>query len=158
MKQQIRKNIFETNSSSVHSIVIKYDGHYVCKLKRDKNNSFAVVGQCHDYSDYGRKTPVMLTTQQEKFDYVISLLCYANEYSASYESIKESWQYSTLLEALKMVDKQIDDIIILDENKVGFDHQTAPYSYNDTVVNFYNEYDIIDFIFNDNIQLKCCFD
>lgn len=158
MVKKTRKNVFETNSSSVHSIVVKYDGKYVCNLERDKRNPFAVVGHCHDYSDYGRSEDMLLTTQQEKFDYVVSLMICANEYSNSYDNIKESWHFKTLLDALQMVDSQIDDVVILDSDNASFDHQTAPYSYNETVVNFYNEYDIMEFIFNDNIQLKCSFD
>lgn len=158
MKTKIRKNVFETNSSSVHSIVVKYDGKYECNLERDKNNPFAVVGRCHDYSNYGTHDAVMLTTQQEKFDYVVSLMTCANEYLDSYDDIKDSLHFGTLLEALQMVDSQIDDVIILDSEKASFDHQTAPYGYNETVINLYNEYDIMEFIFNDNIQLKCSFD
>lgn len=156
MKSKKRLSVFETNSSSVHTVVVKYNGQYKMELERDDRNPAAVVGHCMDYSKVGHDDDYIISTQQEKFNYLVSWVVCSAEYS--YDSLYESWGYKSLLYALQLVDKDIDDIIVKDADKAGFDHQTAPYSYNDCVVNMYDEHAICDFIFNDNITLRCNFD
>lgn len=160
MKTKRRESVFETNSSSVHTVVVKYNGQYKMELERDDRNPSAVVGHCMDYSKVGHNDDYIISTQQEKFNYLVSWVVCSAEYSAEYgyDTLKESWGYKSLLYALQLVDKDIDDIIVKDADNAGFDHQTAPYSYNDCVVNMYDEHAICDFIFNDNITLRCNFD
>lgn len=156
MKRQIRSGLFETNSSSVHTIVVKHKGDYKMKLKRSRKAPQVVIGYCRDYSDYGREEPYIMSKQQEKFEYVLSLIIY--KYQWSYGEAEESWEFGVLLEALKSVDNTVVDIMVKDRHKAGFDHQTAPDGYSYGVVNLYNERDIRKFIFNDNIMLELGFD
>ncbi len=156
MKTKRRESVFETNSSSVHTIVVKYNGMYKLELERDDRNPFAVVGHCMDYSVVGHDEDYIISTQQDKFNYLVSWVVCSAKYG--YDPLEESWGYKSLLYALQLVDPNIDTIIMKDEDKAGFDHQTAPYSYNDCVINMYDEHAICNFIFNDNITLKCNFD
>ena len=154
MKSKKRQSVFETNSSSVHTVVVKYSGQYKMELERDDRNPFAVVARCMDYSEVGHDEDYIISAQQDKFNYLVSwVVCASNHY----DELRDSWYYKSLLYALQLVDPQIDDIVIRDEHKAGFDHQTSPYC-GDCVVNMYDEHAICDFIFNDNITLKCNFD
>lgn len=156
MKTKIRKEVFETNSSSVHSIVVKYNGEYDIRLERDQQNLCAVVAHCRDYSDVGHDEPYVISTQQEKFNYLMTWIVCKCEYS--HERPCEYWLYNDILDVLKKVDPGINSIIILDEDKAAFDHQTAPYDSSDCVIDIYKENEIMNFIFNDNITLECYFD
>lgn len=156
MKRQIRRSVFETNSSSVHSIVVKYNGEYDVILERDQQNLCAVVAHCRDYSGVGHDEPYVISTQQEKFNYLITWIVCRCKYS--YERLCEYWLYNDILNVLKRVDPEINTIIILDEDKAAFDHQTAPYDSSDFVIDIYKENEIMNFIFNDNITLECYFD
>lgn len=156
MKTNIRNNVFETNSSSVHSIVVKYNGEYDIRLERDPQNLCAVIAHCQDYSDVGHDEPYVISTQQEKFNYFMTWIVCKCKYS--YERPCEYWLYNDILNVLKKVDPRINNIIILDKDKAAFDHQTAPYNCYDCVVDIYKETDIMNFIFNDNITLECYFD
>lgn len=156
MNIKIRKEVFETNSSSVHSIVVKYNGEYDVRLEREQQNPCAVVAHCRDYSDVGRDEPYVISTQQEKFNYLMTWIVCKCEYS--YERPCEYWLYNDILNVLKKVDPGINTIIILDEDKAAFDHQTAPYDSSDCVIDIYKENEIMNFIFNDNITLECYFD
>jgi len=156
MKTKIRKEVFETNSSSVHSIVVKYDGEYDVRLERDQQNLCAVVAHCQDYSDVGRDKPYIISSQQEKFNYLMTWIVCRCRYSCEHPF--EYWLYDDILNVLKKVDPGINTIIILDEDKAEFDHQTAPYGASDCVIDIYKENEIMNFIFNDNITLECYFD
>ena len=153
MKLNLRKNIFETNSSSVHAIVINHEGQYIPKLIM---NGDTVIAYCHDYSDYGRGESKFLKTQQEKLDYLVSWVAAKNQYHY-YEDIEDMWEYSVLLNAIRVVMPEIKSIKIHDTGKAAFDHQNSPID-SDCVVNFYKEDDVVSFIFNDSIMLECYFD
>ena len=150
-----RNSVFETNSSSVHTLVVKKPKEYAFELETE--GEYCVVAHCHDYSEVGHNEPCILSTQQEKFDYMASWFAckhfYCWTYFYDYETL-----YNTLLEAVQIVNPQICMIKVLDEEKAMFDHETAPYNTNDCVVDEYDKNDICDFIFNDNKQLKCYFD
>lgn len=157
MKHVVRNQVFETNSSSVHSIVVKETNDYKIELERSQTNPYAVVACCMDYSDVGHDETYVIATQQDKFNYLMSWLACKYEYTY-YDDLKSSWEYSYVLNALRSVDNKIDDIIVIDSNKAKFDHQTAPYNSSDCVVDLYSERAIKDFIFNDSIMLECYFD
>ena len=158
MKRQIRKNAFETNSSSIHSIVIKYNGQYRFELCCDDKDKFTVVAKCHDYSNAGKgDDEYIISTQQQKLEYLISWLVCRNQYEYG-EDLYDNSLYNSILVAIQKVNPQIQSIRNMDSDKAEFNHQTAPYSYSDCVVNVYNEDDICNFIFNDNIELHCWFD
>lgn len=126
------------------------------KLKRSKKDPFAVIGRCRDYSDYGKDGNYVLTTQQEKFEYVLSMIAYKSRWDGY--NIEESREFSNLLRAIISIENTIDMIIVKDKGNANFDHNTAPDSYSDGVVDLYNENCIRDFIFNDNITLNMSFD
>ncbi len=78
MKRKIRAGTFETNSSSMHSLVVenfseKFSPHNIeaSSLKKDKNGNIHV--RLGEYG-WGKK---MLDTQQKKLNYLVtSIVCY----------------------------------------------------------------------------------
>ena len=156
--RKTRRHVFETNSSSVHSVVVKYNREFKANLRRDDKNPNIVIAKCHDYSNAGNgEDEYVISTQQEKLEYLISWLACKNRYEYG-GGIYDDWVYASILEALRKVDPDITSVRITDEDVADFDHQTAPYSCNECAVNLYNDYDICNFIFNDNIELHCYFD
>ena len=158
MRTKTRQHVFETNSSSVHSIVVKYDGQYRFELCCDDKDNTTVVAKCHDYSNAGKgDDEYIISTQQQKLEYLISWLACKNKYGCM-EDIYDDWIYGSILNAVQQVNPDVKRIRVVDGDKADFDHQTAPYSYGDCVVDLYNDHSICDFIFNDNIELHCWFD
>ena len=154
--KKTRHQVFETNSSSVHTLVIKASDSYKVELERVQENPNIVVGHCMDYSKVGHTEPYLITTQQEKFNYIVTWLVVRSQYT--YEPLEESWIYANVLAALNKVDPAIEAIKPMEEDLADFDHQTAPHSESDSVIDMWDEDAICEFIFNDNITLKCTFD
>lgn len=79
MKRQIRQGVFETNSSSMHSLVVKkIDEYYTEEEIRhsvwlDNNNVWSIWRQ--ESLDFGRFPFKFLTTFGEKVKYAIVSLC-----------------------------------------------------------------------------------
>lgn len=75
MKRQIRRNVFETNSSSMHSLVIKKDSEYVTydeamqDMWLDKDGLMKIYG---DSIYYGRSPFQILLSMIEKATYVLA--------------------------------------------------------------------------------------
>ena len=156
MKRKKRLSVFETNSSSVHTVVVKYDGQFVMELERDAQRPHAVVGHCSDYSEVGHDADYIISTQQGKFDYLVSWIACKRNYGYDY-GFEDMWEYKSLLYALQLVDPGICEIVVKDSENAEFDHQTSPCN-RDCIVDFYDEHAICNFIFNDNITVRCNFD
>ena len=157
--KKTRYRVFETNSSSVHTVTVRHDEPYEFRLRRDDSNPGVVLAKCHDYSDKGRSHDYVLSSKQEKLEYLMSWLACKHEYDCdSYSGIYDDWVYKDILAVVQEVEPGIHEIKILGTDKARFDHQTAPYSYNDCCVNLYRSDDIKNFIFNDHVELVCSFD
>lgn len=149
MKQQIRSGVFETNSSSVHTIVIRHKRNFNFNLNCHNN---IVIAECHDYSTVGSERPYTINSQQEKLEYLISWIV------ASYETdAKDSWEVDHILSAIRLVNPNVNGIHIQKEELAQFDHQMHP-RWNSCVIDLYNVNAIHNFIFNDEITLDCYFD
>lgn len=147
----IRTGVYETNSSSVHSISISKCGMEPNKmpLKRRKkeDGTFGkyIIGKLgsfgkekHDYS-----------SQEEKLSYLLTI-CYLTDGREDLETMMESWAFENLN---KMIQKYCDcDGIIVDpktEAEAAIDHQTR-YDYY-SLSDFSLDYE--EFIFNSYISL-----
>lgn len=79
MKRQVRNSVFETNSSSMHSLVIKKsDGYYTEDELRedlylDRNNAWEIWSD--EYIRFGRAPFGCLGTFESKVRYAIASLC-----------------------------------------------------------------------------------
>lgn len=166
MKSKIREGIFETNSSSVHSLVFlnqKLSKPNLRELRIDKNGiikiPFGYFGK--DYRIY--------SSQKEKLSYILTFLwCYLdndfeNNYKSSYwQDIKEkiinyintSCPNKHCVDIVPVYPKKKIKNTDSYYNWIGFDHQTYPSHLEDCVVNLYNPQQVLEFIFNKNIGLE----
>lgn len=155
MKKSIKKSLFETNSSSVHTLVISSDGMEESHLPVRKDGYIHVPLRY-----YGREGGVY-TEQMEKLSYICTrAVCGGNGYSWDFDSAVDD------IYVLEMISDAIEDYtghkikVYVDENTeesdyyydepYGFDHQTYP-EYSDDMNGFCNVYDpesIQSFVFN----------
>lgn len=90
MKRQIRRNVFETNSSSMHSLVIKKESAYFTDEEArdgiyvDENGIFDL---CFEDMYFGRSPFQVLYTLLDKAKYVLASMCMYKD-DAVYKEVK----------------------------------------------------------------------
>lgn len=155
---KIRKSVFETNSSSVHSLTF-VPTHEDSEFFVDANGDITLV-----LNQYWGKHHRDYFSQEDKLKYIASwLYCYLGE---DYEKFVEEYDWINIEEAvIKYVNahpnrKQIGitakNIRVVITDKCGFDHQTYPdwCSNCACVVDTWNPDAVINFVFNHNIGLR----
>lgn len=78
MKRQIRRGVFETNSSSMHSLVVKKKSEYFTEDEVRKQIYIGNDGMLHPYHDdlyYGRSPFQVLTSIKDKAFYALASMC-----------------------------------------------------------------------------------
>ena len=155
MKRTIRSNVFETNSSSIHSLVISIDGLEPSNLKiNSETNHIDVTTQ------YFGKEYNLYNKQEDKLSYLITYI--VTQLQDQYDdweilgTLKDNYHFITIEEIIKDYCK-CDGINVIIGEESGFDHQTDP-SNADCVVDLYDDDQIKNFIFNKYITLKTCWD
>lgn len=143
LKRQIRNSVFETNSSSVHSLVYSKDGLEPSKFKKYKDGMIRV-----DFGQFGKEY-VLYDSQYDKLSYLITLLYYEHN---DLESIYESYDFEMIQNAVCEYTGE-KGIKILNKKEPYIDHQSVPY-YDIDIINIYDKDQIVNFIFNKNIILK----
>ena len=145
MNRKIRKYVFETNSSSVHTLSVSKDGIEPSKFILDEE------GYLHtDFGTFGKNYDIF-DSQYDKLSYLITL-CY---YCAGFDidNIKDSYQFKHIEDAIKKHTGCLGIIIDgLEEPEI--DHQSQPAYGNIEIINIYDEDEIINFVFNKYISLK----
>ena len=131
MTKKIRSGVFETNSSSVHSLVFSKEGLEPSVLPVDKNDKIIT-----DFGEFGREYCIY-NTQAEKLSYLITCLNY------DFQTLEKYVCEYTGAAGIK----------ILGETDPYIDHQSIP-EYDIDIVNMYDKDSVINFIFNKNIALK----
>lgn len=142
--RQCRNNVFETNSSSVHTISISKDGLEPSKLYVNENDEITVKLGLFDCNGE-------LTTQDEKLSYLMTCMHYI------YPNISDKNSHVYLYEQVKEVICEYanaEDIMLTNIDNAYIDHQSVPYDTDDLIINIYDEESIIDFIFNKYITVK----
>lgn len=145
MNKKIRNYVFETNSSSVHTLSVSRQGIEPSKFVLDEE------GYLHtDFGTFGKNYDIF-DSQYDKLSYLITL-CY---YCAGFEieSIRESYQFKYIEDAMKKHTGCLG-IIIDGLKEPEIDHQSQPYDGNIDIINIYDEDEIINFVFNKYISLK----
>ena len=144
MKNNIRKEAFESNSSSVHTLVISEEGREPSKFILDKEGYLHV-----DYGQFGKHYNYY-TEQYDKLSYLITLChCCANVYGDT----RDTSQFEAIEEAIINYTGCVGIIIDgLEEPEI--DHQSAPWDGDITFINVYDEDSVIDFVFNKYVALK----
>jgi len=144
MKKQIRKNVFETNSSSVHSLVISNGGREPSEFKLNKNGEIEV-----DFGQFGKDLHYY-TSQYDKLSYLITCLYYLSGWEV--EDIYDRWEFKEIQDAVCKY-TGAKGIKIIGKEEPEIDHQSQPYD-GIEIINTYDEDAVINFIFNKYVSLK----
>lgn len=147
MKRQIRKNVFETNSSSVHSLAISRDGLEPSRLLKDKDNKIVT-----DFGSFG-KDLCLYGSQEEKLSYLMTCLAYMSNDFGNIEGIYNNYKFESIENAICEY-AGADGIKILGYVDPEIDHQSIPDDSSDMIINIWDEDEIVNFIFNKHISLK----
>ena len=145
----VRKGVFETNSSSVHTITIDSSGLEKSKLPLGKDHKVITY-----FGKFGRDHCVY-QEQSQKLSYLISQLYYCCRIDAIEESyaIEDSYAFQIIEEALIEYIPGCEGLRIIGVPEPEIDHQSVWKSESRGPVNLYNKESIINFIFNKYVSL-----
>jgi len=163
MKRVIRNNTFETNSSSVHTLVYLNQKLSKSKLKINANGIIEIPLK------YFGKNFKEYSSQEDKLSYVMTAFwCYFGEDISMFEG--DEWKTSywedvkdALIEYInknKTSKRECVDIVpylLYDpdyDHDAGFDHQTYPTDLSDCIVDLYRPHAVVEFVFNKDIVLQ----
>jgi len=160
MKTNIRNSIFETNSSSVHSLVLLNQELSEPNFEELQINKDGVIKIPLGY--FGREHKIY-SSQKEKFSYILTFLwCYFGEDIEWFVDKDHNYYWQDIKdEIIFYINKFSPDILCTDiipvypkKGLVGFDHQTYPNYLDDCLIDLYYPKKVVEFIFNKNIALE----
>lgn len=142
--KKIRKKVFESNSSSCHSLQISTKGLQPSQFKLDEKDyihcDYGQFGDCRIYS-----------TQYDKLSYLLTHAFYNTSFlDYRSEEIYEKIDFKLIEDAVKSYIPNCKGIKIDMECEPELNHQL----YEEEIVNIWNEKEVTNFIFNDFIELK----
>ena len=147
MKCIIRSNTFETNSSSTHSLVYSKSGLRPSELRTNIHGEIEIR-----LGEFGKEY-TMHNDQYTKLQYLMTLAWYLC--SGTLESFYDNWNYYTINKIVcKYADATKIKIVGDPEEDAYIDHQSQPYYGDIEIVNVYDEDELINYIFNEDIYLK----
>lgn len=143
--KQIRKHIFESNSSSVHTLSISKDGLEPSQFKLNKDGNIEI-----EFSEFG-KNHMIYNTQYEKLQYLMSFIAYSYGYYYDYdlEDMYNNYDFCTVRDAVCKY-AGANNIVVVGETHAYIDHQSA----DECVINLWNPDEIINFVFNKFVALE----
>lgn len=144
MNRKIRNHVFETNSSSVHTLVISKDGREPSNLKINKDGKIEI-----DFGTFDKNYDIY-DSQYDKLSYLITCLYYLSGWEI--EDIYNKWEFEEIEKAICEY-TGARGIKILGEKEPYIDHQSQPYSEIE-IINAYDKDSVIDFVFNKYVSLK----
>lgn len=140
-----RRYVFETNSSSIHTITIDSSGLEKSKLPLGKDHK--VIAHFGEFgTDY-----CVYREQSQKLSYLVSQLYYCCGYRS--DTIEDSYAFKNIEEALIEYIPGCEGLRITSVPEPEIDHQSVWESEYDGPVNLYSKKSIINFIFNKYISL-----
>lgn len=147
MKEVIRNDVFETNSSSVHTLTFKNDLEPSRLMKHN--------GYTYAYYDKFGKDYERYFDQQDKLNYLISYLYYILG-CPSREEIYESYEFSILQEAICEYAGTKGLRIAKNPAEPDIDHQSQPYSCGSFISEgtYYNKDYMKNFVFNPQVGFQ----
>lgn len=154
--KKIRQNVFETNSSSVHSLVINSEGLEPSNLKIDPKTDHIIVNTQYFGKEYN-----IYNSQEDKLSYLITYIIadlqrnYDDDEILTVELFKD-YRFIDIENIIKEYCNCSGIIVNIDEEG-GFDHQTSPHE-SGCIIDFYNNQEVKNFIFNKYISLKTTWD
>ncbi len=158
MKYTIRDGVWETNSSSVHSMVVKNTGLRNCRLKPRAD------GYIHVPLHYYGLEEKYYWTQKEKLAYLLTCVAYmasCGNGTADYDRYYDDYHYQYVNDAVRHYLEEHDkryDVLGVKVDKLEdaeLDHQSIPeFGEFPIAVSIWNEESIQNFIFNSYVGLK----
>jgi len=149
MKKTFRDGLFETNSSSVHTLVFKNNEWAKPDLDMDGD---AVIGRIKYFGKDGRT----YDSQNDKLSYLLTCMwCFCGE---NLDRLHDSSYFDELEEIVTEHTGASKIKLVYGEGEHGMDHQTYPEYYGDCPLFDLNRYNMENFIFNDNVALKTAWD
>ena len=161
--KNIRNRLFETNSSSTHSLVIAPDLEMIKQFKPrlNKDGMIEVDGwdQLSDHVAYGfyEKLSYMLSWMYlrengnpywREDDEEIDDMTYPSDYfDSNYED-----EYDNILKVIQKHYPEVKGIRLTNVSNISWDHQTMPYE-SDFIVCLWNEDEIEGYLFNDAVKV-----
>jgi len=143
MKTRIRQSTFETNSSSIHTLILPKGE---CKTGPKQTEGILKVS-CDDFSDSG-----VIYGFMEKLSYLVSfaiLECCIEEKETSSE---DCWLLKDILEGIQRRLPSITELKVKNCHKAKFDHQTHPCN-SSCIINLWDPEMVETFLFNDEIKV-----
>ena len=151
-KLKVRKGVFETNSSSVHTLVL--NGGSLPKLSSDLDfNNGVLTIKCGDF-----KSINYVTGQKKKLEYLATIIYLYHRWDLEGKrQIKTGepdtpWLLNDLFYALNKNFPEIQKIVI--KNLKGAIMDQLYVEYDGNIVNITDESNVIMFVFNDSLSVK----
>ena len=145
MKKVLRVNVFETNSSAVHSLIVSKEGMEPSKLPMDSDRY--IMARYGKFDKDG-----FFTTQEEKLSYLLTQCYYLGGWEYDYYMDSSNYHFRRIQEAICKYTGAKGIRIVGGEPYL--DHQACP-EYDIKLVDEWNENAINSFVFNKYIALKC---
>ena len=144
--KQIRKGVFETNSSSIHALSFDTSGREPSQFKLNEKKMLEI-----DFGSFDNSCKVY-TTQYDKLSYLVTAAYYVAGQPYDLDELYEHWEFGHIRDVICDYTDALD-IVILNKNEPYIDHQSIPYG-NIEIVNVWDEDEVIDFVFNKYVHLR----
>ena len=153
--KRVRREVFETNSSSVHTITISKEGldkpNLEIRRRKREDGTFGkyIIGRFGSFD----KNTCDYFTQDEKLSYLLTI-CFLTDGHSCLEDMLDSWEFSELEDEIKEYMKDYCEVdgIKIDKSSIDeayIDHQTLTDYF--SLSDFKMDYK--DFVFNRFIGL-----
>lgn len=143
MRKQIRHNVFETNSSSVHSLVYANGNLEPSELNMDG------LGVIHiSLGDFGKSYHVY-KRQSEKLSYLLTCVYYLADCDAG--NIYSHFEFDKIQRAICSYTGA--RAIEIDNSEGYIDHQSVPYD-EISIIDTNHQNEIINYVFNKDVWLE----
>ena len=149
MRKVIRKNLFETNSSAVHTLAISGDGLEPSNLPVDKDGY--IITDFGDFGDYDMGMTAY--DQATKLSYLATECYYLNHWDIH---LDDNWQWEHICEAIKEY-TGAKGVKVLGKVEPNLNHQVQP-SYDPKFCNPWYDNSVISFIFNKYVGIEMSHD
>lgn len=144
MKKVFRNNVFETNSSAVHSLTIDKSGLKPSELPVDKEGY--IITDFGNFGDYDMG--VTLWTQSEKLSYLATECYYLNGFDVN---IEDSTTWMNICDAIIHY-TGCRGVRLLKQTEPSLNHQAQP-EYDLKFCDDWDENSVINFVFNKYIGI-----
>lgn len=147
MKTVSRNGLFETNSSSTHSLVlVKND--FAMSGDLDFKDGVLTI-RCDDFSK-----AQTVSGQKRKLEYVATMIYIANKFTGLYgldrvstDDDESPWMLNDVFWILNRHFPQIKSVVIEDFGKAGMDPEYA--RFDSSIVDITDEHSLMEFVFGD---------